>query len=180
MKQFLSVNDAPDLKGLVQKALGYKANPLADKQLGQGKTMGMLFLNPSMRTRLSTQLAAKNLGMDAIVFNVGAEGWALEFEDEAIMSGTTVEHVKDAAPILGNYFDVLGIRTFPGLQNKEDDYSELYIRQFIKYANIPVVSLESATLHPLQSLTDIITITETFKEKRKPKIVLTWAPHVKA
>jgi N-succinyl-L-ornithine transcarbamylase len=180
MKQFLSVNDAPDLKGLVNKALAYKANPLVDKPLGHGKTIGMLFLNPSMRTRLSTQLAAKNLGMDAIVFNVGAEGWALEFEDEAIMSGTTVEHVKDAAPILGKYFDILGIRTFPGLQNKEDDYSELYIRQFIKYANIPVVSLESATLHPLQSLTDIITITETFKEKRKPKIVLTWAPHVKA
>ena len=141
--------------------------------------MGMLFLNPSMRTRLSTQLAAQNLGMEAIVFNVGQEGWALEFEDEAIMSGTTVEHVKDAAPILGKYFDILGIRTFPSLKNKEDDYSELYIRQFIKYAGIPIVSLESATLHPLQSLTDILTITETFQEKRKPKIVLTWAPHVK-
>ncbi len=118
--------------------------------------------------------------MEAIVFNVGQEGWTLEFEDEAIMSGNTVEHVKDAAPILGNYFDILGIRTFPSLKNKEDDYSELYIKQFIKYAGIPVVSLESATLHPLQSLTDVITITETFKEKRKPKIALTWAPHVKA
>jgi N-succinyl-L-ornithine transcarbamylase len=133
-----------------------------------------------MRTRLSTQLAAANLGMECIVFNVGQEGWAFEFEDEAIMSGSTVEHVKDAAPILGKYFDILGIRTFPSLKNKEDDYSELYIKQFIKYAGIPVVSLESATLHPLQSLTDIITITETFKEKRRPKIVLTWAPHVKA
>ena len=142
--------------------------------------MGLLFLNPSMRTRLSTQIAAQNLGMEAIVFNVGQDGWALEFEDEAIMSGTTVEHVKDAAPILGKYFDILGIRTFPSLQNKVDDYSELYINQFIKYAGIPVVSLESATLHPLQSLTDVITIRETFKEKRKPKIVLTWAPHVKA
>jgi N-succinyl-L-ornithine transcarbamylase len=142
--------------------------------------MGLLFLNPSMRTRLSTQIAASNLGMEAIVFNVGQEGWSLEFEDEAIMSGSTVEHVKDAAPILGKYFDVLGIRTFPSLQNKTDDYSELYIKQFIKYAGIPVLSLESATLHPLQSLTDIITITETFKEKRRPKIVLTWAPHVKA
>jgi N-succinyl-L-ornithine transcarbamylase len=105
---------------------------------------------------------------------------ALEFEDEAIMSGTTVEHVKDAAPILGKYFDILGIRTFPSLQNKVDDYNELYINQFLKYTGIPIVSLESATLHPLQSLTDIITIRETFKEKRKPKIVLTWAPHVKA
>src|SRR5690606_23555329 len=116
------------------------------------------------------------------VVNVGQEGWALEFEDEAIMSGSSVEHVKDAAPIFGKYFDILAIRTFPGLKNREDDYSELYIKQFIKYAGIPVVSLESATLHPLQSLTDVITITESFdfeKEKRKPKIVLTWAPHVK-
>jgi N-succinyl-L-ornithine transcarbamylase len=180
MKQFLSVADLPDLTQMVEKALAYKSNPLKDKDLGKGKTMGMLFLNPSMRTRLSTQIAAKNLGMDAIVFNVGQEGWTLEFEDEAIMSGSTVEHVKDAAPVLGNYFDILGIRTFPSLKNKEDDYSELYIKQFIKYSGIPVVSLESATLHPLQSLTDIITITETFKEKRKPRIVLTWAPHVKA
>ena len=131
--------------------------------------MGLLFLNPSMRTRLSTQIAAQNLGMEAIVFNVGQDGWALEFEDEAIMSGTTVEHVKDAAPILGKYFDILGIRTFPSLQNKVDDYSELYINQFIKYAGIPIVSLESATLHPLQSLTDMITISETFQRKEKTK-----------
>lgn len=136
-----------------------------------------------MRTRLSTQIAAQNLGMECIVFNVGQEGWALEFEDEAIMSGNTVEHVRDAAPILGNYFDILAIRTFPSLKNREDDYSELYIKQFIKYAGIPVVSLESATLHPLQSLTDIITISEELNKSetrnRKPKIVLTWAPHVK-
>jgi N-succinyl-L-ornithine transcarbamylase len=140
-----------------------------------------------MRTRLSTQIAAQNLGMETIVFNVGQEGWALEFEEEAIMSGSTVEHVKDAAPIMGKYFDVLAIRTFPSLKNKEDDYSELYIKQFIKYAGIPVVSLESATLHPLQSLTDIITITENLQSNNykpkttnsKPKIVLTWAPHVK-
>lgn len=180
MNQFLSVNDVDDLQQLVKNALSYKASPFRDSQLGLNKRLGMLFLNPSMRTRISTQVAAKNLGMDAIVFNVGQDGWALEFEDEAIMSGTTVEHVKDAAPVLGKYFDILGIRTFPSLQNKEDDYSELYIKQFIKYSGIPVVSLESSTLHPLQSLTDIITITETFKEKRKPKIVLTWAPHVKA
>jgi N-succinyl-L-ornithine transcarbamylase len=133
-----------------------------------------------MRTRLSTQIACQNLGMDCIVFNVGQDGWSLEFEEEAIMSGTTVEHVKDAAPILGKYFDILGVRTFPSLQNKYEDYNELYIHQFIKYSGIPVVSLESATLHPLQSLTDIITIKETFKEKRRPKIVMTWAPHVKA
>lgn len=180
MKDFISVPSIPDIDKLVKKALEYKANPYLDRGLGSNKRLGLLFLNPSMRTRLSTQLAAQNLGMEVIVFNVGQDGWALEFEDEAIMSGNTVEHVKDAAPILGKYFDVLGIRTFPSLQNKVDDYSELYINQFIKYAGIPVVSLESATVHPLQSLTDVITITETFKEKRRPKIVLTWAPHVKA
>jgi N-succinyl-L-ornithine transcarbamylase len=180
MKNFISVTDTHDINGLVQKALAYKSDPFRDRGLGANKRIGLIFLNPSMRTRLSTQIAAANLGMEAIVFNVGQEGWTFEFEDEAIMSGTTVEHVKDAAPILGKYFDLLGIRTFPSLKNKEEDYSELYIKQFIKYAGVPVVSLESATLHPLQSLTDIITITETFKEKRRPKIVLTWAPHVKA
>lgn len=180
MKNFISVNDVSDINGLVAKALDFKANPLKNQTLGFNKRIGLLFLNPSMRTRLSTQIAAENLGMKVIVFNVGQDGWALEFEDEAIMSGNTVEHVKDAAPIMGKYFDVLGIRTFPSLQNKVDDYSELYINQFIKYAGIPVLSLESATLHPLQSLTDVITIQETFRERRKPKIVLTWAPHVKA
>jgi N-succinyl-L-ornithine transcarbamylase len=179
LKQFISVHDVNDIDALVQKGLAYKQSPFSDKSLGVNKRIGCLFLNPSMRTRLSTQIAAQNLGMEAIIFNVGSEGWALEFEEEAIMSGNTVEHVKDAAPIMGKYFDILAIRTFPSLRNREDDYSELYIKQFIKYAGIPVVSLESATLHPLQSLTDVITITETFKEKRKPKIVLTWAPHVK-
>ncbi len=179
IKGFISVYDVADINALVQKALAYKHTPLKDKTLGKDKRIGLLFLNPSMRTRLSTQLAAQNLGMEAIVFNVGQDGWALEFEEEAIMSGSTVEHVKDAAPILGKYFDILCIRTFPSLKNRDDDYSELYINQFIKYAGIPVVSLESATLHPLQSLTDIITITETFTAKRRPKIVLTWAPHVK-
>lgn len=176
---FISALDVTDINALAAKALAYKADPLTDKKLGEGKRIGCLFLNPSMRTRLSTQIAAQNLGMEAIVFNVGNEGWQLEFEEEAIMSGTTVEHVKDAAPIFGKYFDILAIRTFPSLVNKEDDYSELYINQFIKYAGLPVVSLESATLHPLQSLTDVITIKETFKEQRKPKVVLTWAPHVK-
>jgi len=173
---------------MVKKALDYKSNPLKDKTLGANKRIGCLFLNPSMRTRLSTQIAAQNLGMEVIIFNVGSEGWALEFEEEAIMSGSTVEHVKDAAPIMGKYFDILAIRTFPSLKNRDDDYSELYIKQFIKYAGIPVVSLESATLHPLQSLTDVITISEeltksnseSYRNKnRKPKIVLTWAPHVK-
>ena len=179
MKQFISVKDAGNIDALVEKALAYKKAPLKDKSLGTNKRIGLLFLNPSMRTRLSTQIAAQNLGMEPIVFNVGSEGWALEFEEEAIMSGNSVEHVKDAAPVMGKYFDILCIRTFPSLKNREDDYSELYIKQFIKYCGVPVVSLESATLHPLQSLTDIITIRETYKLKRKPKIVLTWAPHVK-
>src|SRR5882757_5383141 len=179
MKNFISAHDVKNIDSLVQSALAYKASPLKDKRLGADKRIGMLFLNPSMRTRLSSQIAAQNLGAEAIVFNVSNEGWALEFEEEAIMSGNTVEHVKDAAPIMGKYFDILAIRTFPSLQNKEDDYSELYIKQFIKYAGIPVVSLESATLHPLQSLTDIITITEHLAAGLRPKIVLTWAPHVK-
>jgi N-succinyl-L-ornithine transcarbamylase len=183
MRNFVSVNDVTNIDALVKKALAYKSNPYADKALGTNKRIGCLFLNPSMRTRLSTQIAAQNLGMEAILFNVGNEGWTLEFEEEAIMSGTSVEHVKDAAPIFGKYFDILAIRTFPSLKNREDDYSELYIKQFIKYAGIPVVSLESATLHPLQSLTDIITITEELEKSKtknpKPKIVLSWAPHVK-
>ncbi|HXO77056.1 MAG TPA: hypothetical protein VN824_17500 [Puia sp.] len=209
MKNFISAHDVKDIDSLVKSALAYKADPFKDKQLGTNKRIGMLFLNPSMRTRLSTQIAAANLGAEPIVFNVDKEGWALEFEEEAIMSGNKVEHVKDAAPIMGNYFDVLCIRTFPSLKNKEEDYSELYINQFIKYSGIPVVSLESGTLHPLQSLTDIITINEVLEagqaevgqaprsegrqrsdeERRqrsgglastRPKIVLTWAPHVKA
>lgn len=180
MKKFISVSDVSSISKLVDKALAYKASPFLDKTHGVGKRMGLLFLNPSMRTRLSTQIAAQNLGMDTIVFNVGPEGWALEFEEEVIMSGTTVEHVKDAAPVLGKYFDILGLRTFPLLKHKEEDYSEQVINQFIKYSGIPVVSLESATLHPLQSLTDIVTIAETWSEARRPKIVLTWAPHVKA
>ncbi len=182
MKQFISVNDVPDINTLIANAMACKADPLKYKDLGKDKRIGLLFLNPSLRTRLSTQVAARNLGMEAIVFNVDKEGWALEFEEGAIMSGNTVEHVKDAAPVLGQYFDILCIRTFPSLKNREDDYSEMFIHQFIKYAGVPVVSLESATLHPLQSLTDLMTISETLQEKiitKRPKIVLTWAPHIK-
>ncbi len=185
MKQFLSVHDVSNINLLVAKALEFKASPFKDRTLGTDKRMGLLFLNPSLRTRLSTQIAARNLGMEAIVFNVDKEGWALEFEEGAIMSGSTVEHVKDAAPVLGNYFDILCIRTFPSLKNREDDYSELYITEFVKWCGVPVISLESATLHPLQSLTDVITIQESLinsplRYGGKPKIVLTWAPHVKA
>lgn len=184
MKQFISVKDVPDIQHLISKALMYKVAPLLDKNLGIQKRVGLLFLNPSLRTRLSTQIAAQNLGMEAIVFNVDKEGWALEFGEGAIMNGTTVEHIKDAAPILGQYFDILCIRTFPSLQDATLDYSEKIIHQFIQYTGVPIVSLESATLHPLQSLADLITIQELMSSKktfnnRKPKIVLSWAPHIK-
>ena len=184
MKQFISAHDVQNIPALIRKALDYKANPWKDETLGKHKRIGCLFLNPSMRTRLSTQVAAQQLGMETVIFNVGNEGWSLEFEEGAIMNGTTVEHVKDAAPIMGNYFDILAIRTFPGLKDREADYGEHIIKQFIKYAGIPVLSLESATLHPLQSLTDLVTITESWQATNntlaKPKVVLTWAPHVKA
>jgi len=183
MKKFISVDDVQDIDSLINAARRYKANPLCDAALGANKKIGLLFLNPSLRTRISTQIAAQNLGMQAIVFNVDKEGWALEFEEGAVMNGTTVEHIKDAAPVLGAYFDILCIRTFPGLKNREEDYAENVINQFIKHCNVPVVSLESATLHPLQSLADVTTITEyaelNIENKRKPKVVLSWAPHIK-
>ena len=179
MKNFISVHDVADIDSLVQKAIAYKADPMKDKALGENKRIGLLFLNPSLRTRLSTQIAAQNLGMEAIVFNMDKDGWKLEFEDGVVMDGTSVEHIKDAAPIMGAYFDILCIRTFPLLLNREDDYNEVLVGQLMKYSGIPIVSLESSTLHPLQSLTDVITISELFKEKRKPKVVLTWAPHIK-
>ena len=179
MKHFISVDDVFDIDALVEKALAFKKVPFTNQGLGAGKRIGMLFLNPSLRTRMSTQIAAHNLGMEAIVFNVDKEGWALEFEEGILMNGITAEHIKDAAPVLGQYFDILCIRTFPGLQNRDEDYAEKIINQFIKYSGVPVVSLESATLHPLQSLADIITIKETFKAEYRPKVVLSWAPHIK-
>ena len=170
------------MDALVSQALEFKKNPLLSNQLGKGKRIGLLFMNPSMRTRLSTQIAAQNLGMEAIVFNASGDGWQLEFEDGAIMNGTTVEHIKDAAPVLGSYFDILGVRTFPTLKNRADDYAEKVINQFVQYSGIPVISLESATVHPLQSFTDIITISEQLLINKiaRPKVVLTWAPHIKA
>lgn len=180
MRQFLSANDVSDLDQLIHSALQYKAHPLKDQQLGKGNRMGLIFLNPSLRTRISTQIAAENLGMSSMIFNVGSEGWQWEFEDGAIMNGQTVEHIKDAAPVLGQYFDILAFRTFPTLTDKVKDYSEAAMQQLVKYSDLPVLSLESATLHPLQSLADLITITETRSIHKKPKVVLTWAPHIKA
>jgi N-succinyl-L-ornithine transcarbamylase len=141
--------------------------------------LGLVFLNPSLRTRLSTQKAAINLGMDVMVMNMDKDGWALETRDGVVMDGTTVEHIREAAAVMGEYCDILGLRSFPSLKDKEADYNEDLFNKFINYCGVPVVSLESATRHPLQSLTDLITITE-HKKTAKPKVVLAWAPHVKA
>lgn len=181
MKQFISVADVADMNALLEKAAYYKKYPHADTNKWNHIRLAMMFFNPSLRTRMSMQIAAKNLGMDAVVFNTGSEAWALELEDGAIMNGTTVEHIKDAAAVLGQYFDMLCIRTFPSLKNREEDYAEKIIHQLSTYSGVPVISLESATLHPLQSLADVMTIEEAGKNlNRKPKVVLTWAPHIKA
>lgn len=179
MKQFLSVKDAGDIDALVQEALELKKQPNVNRQLGQGKAIGLLFLNPSLRTRMSTQRAAYNLGMNVMVLNLDNDSWQLEFEDGAIMNGSKSEHIKEAAAVIAQYCDIVGIRSFPGLIDRDSDYEETVLNNFTKYCTVPVISLESATRHPLQSLADIITITET-TSKPKPKVVLTWAPHIKA
>ena len=179
MKNFTSVKDVQNINALVEKALSLKANPFQTK-LAEGKRIGLIFFNPSLRTRLSSQVAAQNLGAQAIVLDIGKDGWALEFEDGVVMNGDKAEHIKEAAAVMGRYFDVLGVRTFPELKSKEADYSEKLLNAFIKYAGVPIVSLESGTRHPLQSLADLITIKEQWTATRKPKVVLTWAPHVKA
>lgn len=179
MQHFTSVKDAYNIPKLVNEALLMKKSPHADKHLGKNKTIGLLFFNSSLRTRLSTQKAAQNLGMDVIVMNVGTDSWQLEMMDGAIMNSDKAEHVKEAAAVIGQYCDIVGIRSFPGLNDREEDYSEQVLKQFIKYTGKPILSLESATRHPLQSLTDLITITE-HKRSVRPKVVLTWAPHVKA
>jgi N-succinyl-L-ornithine transcarbamylase len=180
MKKFTSVLDVPNIDVLIHEAIALKKNPFAFEQIGKNKTLGLIFLNPSLRTRLSTQKAAANLGMNTIVLNINEEGWKLEMNESAIMNGTTVEHIKDAAATMGLYCDVIGIRCFPGLKDKALDYSESILNNFIKYCGKPVISLESATLHPLQSFADCITIKENWTLETKPKVVLTWAPHIKA
>ncbi|MDH5828212.1 acetylornithine carbamoyltransferase [Sphingobacterium faecium] len=179
MKKFFSVKDVASVSEVVNEALEQKANPYALESLGKHKTLGLVFLNPSLRTRLSTQKAAMNLGMNVMVMNMDKDGWALETQDGVVMNGTTVEHIREAAAVMGEYCDILGLRSFPKLKDREEDYSEDLFNKFIEYCGVPVVSLESATRHPLQSLTDLITITE-YKNSKKPKVVLVWAPHVKA
>jgi N-succinyl-L-ornithine transcarbamylase len=179
MKIFTSVKDVPSIDELVKEALELKQNPYAHQHLGKNKTLGLVFLNPSLRTRLSTQKAGTNLGMNTIVLNMDKEGWALEFNDGAVMNGSTVEHIKDAAAIMSQYCDIIAIRCFAHMKNREEDYSEQIINQFIKYSTSPIVSMEGSTLHPLQSLADVITIRENWTKKTKPKVVLTWGPHIK-
>jgi len=180
MKNFTSVHDVKNPVALIKEAIELKKHPHKYKKLGKNKTIGLLFLNPSLRTRLSSQKAAQLMGMNVMVMNMDKEGWALEWSDGAIMNGNKTEHIKDAAMVLSTYFDIIGIRCFPTLTDRETDYSEHVIKQLIKYSTVPVISLESATLHPLQSLADSISIFEKWTKKSKPKVVLTWAPHVKA
>jgi len=180
MKQFIQFENKELALGLIEKALMFKQTPFLNKEKGKGKRIGLIFLNPSLRTRVSTQIAASNLGMECIVLNMDKEGWALEMAEGVVMNKDKVEHIKDAAAVLGSYFDILAVRAFPSLTNKKEDMEDYVMHQFIKYSGIPVVSLESATRHPLQSLADMITIREQVGQKKKPKVVLTWAPHIKA
>lgn len=178
MKQFTAVSDISDPIALAEEALAIKADPFAQDQLGKNKTMVLLFFNPSLRTRLSTQKAGLNLGMSVISMNA-AQGWQLEFEDNIVMNTDKAEHIREAAAVVSQYADIIGIRTFPSLTDKEKDYSDFIINRFIKYASVPVISLESAIRHPLQSLADLVTIKEQTTQKR-PRVVLSWAPHPRA
>src|SRR3954468_18225669 len=144
MKQFTSVNDVEDINQLIQDALALKSEPYAHQDLGKNKTLGLVFLNPSLRTRMSTQKAALNLGMNVMVLNIDKEGWALELRDNVIMNGTTVEHIREAAGVMGQYLDIIGVRSFPGLKDREEDYTEVIFNKFVEYCGIPIVSLESA------------------------------------
>jgi len=179
MKNFLNIHDVVDVNALVNEVLYCKQNPRADHALGKNKTLGLIFMNPSLRTRLSTQKAGLNLGMDVMVMNFSGEGWALETEEGVVMNGDKAEHIKEAAAVVGAYCDVIGLRSFPSLKDKVQDYKDHVINEFVKYAGVPIVNLESATVHPCQSLTDIVTIEES-KQVERPKIVLTWAPHPRA
>ena len=178
MKNYTSINDIDNINSWIEEAKLLKANPLKDIELGKNKTLGLLFFNSSLRTRLSTQKAALNLGMDPIVMNVSGDAWGIEFEDGTVMNGNTAEHIKEAAAVVSQYCDIIAVRAFPSLTDKEKDESEHVLKSFVKFASVPIVSMESATGHPLQGLTDAITIAEN-TTKKKPKVVLSWAPHVK-
>ena len=179
MRHFTSITQLEDLGKTIEEAKYVKANPFADQELGRNKTLLMIFFNSSLRTRLSTQKAALNLGMNVIVLDVNQGAWKLETEHGVIMDGDKPEHLLEAIPVMGSYCDVIGVRAFAGLEDRDKDYNEVIINQFIKYSGKPVFSMEAATTHPLQTLADLLTI-EEHKKTAKPKIVLTWAPHPKA
>ena len=179
MKKYTSINDIDHMLSWIEEAKDIKASPLKHNNLGKHKTLGLLFFNASLRTRLSTQKAALNLGMDPIVMNVSGDAWGIEFGDGTIMNGNTAEHIKEAAAVISQYCDVIAVRAFPSLKDKEQDEAEQVLQSFIQFASVPVISMESATEHPLQGFTDAITISENSTKKR-PKVVLSWAPHIKA
>lgn len=179
MRSFINVEDIGDLKLAVKEAQEVKANRFGYKSLGENKTLLMVFFNSSLRTRLSTQKAAMNLGMNVIVLDVNQGAWKLETERGVVMDGDKSEHLLEAIPVMGSYCDVIGVRSFARFENKKDDYEEKILQQFIKYSGKPVFAMETATVHPLQAFADLITI-EEFKKVERPKVVLTWAPHPKA
>ena len=176
MRSFFHVSDIGDLASALQEAKQVKATPFAWKELGRDKTIILIFFNSSLRTRLSSQKAALNLGMNPIVLNVGADSWKLETQLGVIMDGDKSEHLREAIPVIGSYCDIIGVRSFAGLTDREFDYAESILTQFIEYSGKPVISLESATVHPCQAFADLITI-EEYKTKARPKVVMTWAPH---
>ena len=179
MKSFLHVGDIGDLGKALEEARKVKENPFAWKDLGRNKTIILIFFNNSLRTRLSSQKAALNLGMDPIVLNVNGDSWKLETSMGVVMDGDKSEHLREAIPVIGSYCDMIGVRSFAGLQDREFDYAESILNHFIEYSGKPVISLESATVHPCQAFADLITI-EEYKTKARPKVVMTWAPHPRA
>jgi N-succinyl-L-ornithine transcarbamylase len=176
MRSFFHVQDIGDLDAALKEALEVKRNPFAWKHLGTDKTIILVFFNNSLRTRLSSQKAALNLGMNPIVLNVNGDSWKLETEMGVVMDGDKSEHLREAIPVIGSFCDIIGVRSFAGLTDREKDYGEEILRQFIEYSGRPVISLESATVHPCQAFADLITI-EEHKERKRPKVVMTWAPH---
>lgn len=179
MHHFTALSDVPDLGLLIERAFECKRSPRRWSSLGQGRTLGMLFFNPSLRTRVSTHRAATLLGMDVVAMTVGSDTWLLETRDGVVMDGGAAEHIREAAAVLGRYVDILGIRSFAQLRSRQEDYAEEILTRFVECAGVPIISLESATRHPLQSLADVLTI-EQFKRTSRPRVVLTWAPHPKA
>ena len=179
MKNFINSDDISDYKKIVEEAIQLKSNPNQLEDIGKNKSIGLLFFNPSLRTRISTQKASMILGLKTFVMNFNSEGWQLEFENNTIMSEDKAEHVKDAAKVLSEYCDIIAIRKFADLNNKIDDEKEIVLSSFLKYSTVPILNLESSTFHPLQGLADAITIHET-KNIARPKIVLSWAPHPKS